>query len=69
MKKIDKFADKDNWQSWIGKEIIKYSQKPFKNGKQINIVVSMKTNPNSNKIGFEVEDGSIVDCHQCKLFN
>lgn len=69
MKKIDKFADKDNWENWIGMKIIKYSQKPFKNGKQVNIAVSMKTNPNSNKMGFEVEDGSIVDCHQCKLFN
>ena len=67
MKKVDKFADKDNWENYIGKEIEKHSGKPFKSGKKTGIAISMGINPNSGKQGFNMDDGTIVDCMQCKL--
>ena len=36
--KIDKFEDCKDWENWIGLEVIKHSKKPFKGGKQIEIV-------------------------------
>jgi hypothetical protein len=66
-KKNDKFAEQDNWLNWIGKTVEKHSGKPFKSGAKSGVIVSVETNPNSNKQGFKMDDGSIVDCFQCKL--
>lgn len=67
MQKVDKFKDQDNWHKWVGLEVIKHSNKPFKSGRHTAIVVEYTTNPHSDKAGFKLNDGSIVDCHQCKL--
>jgi len=55
------------YESWIGSLISKKSNKPFKGGSKIVRIISITTNTYSNKKAFEVSDGSVVDCHQCKL--
>ena len=64
--KIDKFEDCKDWENWIGLEVIKHSKKPFKGGKQIEIVEYLTTNSFSGKQAFILNDESIVDCHQVK---
>ena len=69
-KKVDKFANSTDWDNWIGKQIIKYSGKPFKSGAKIGIVDSIGVNPNSGKKCFIMrEDQTSVDCFQCNLLN
>ena len=65
--KIDKFEDCKDWENWIGLEVIKHSKKPFKGGKQIEIVEYLTTNSFSGKQAFILNDESIVDCHQVKI--
>jgi hypothetical protein len=65
--KIDRITTKDDWKKWIGLNIIKRSNKPFKSGLKIGIPLGMELNPYSGKMAFKMDDGSIVDCHQCKL--
>ena len=65
--KVDKFKHKDDWENWVGCDVIKHSKKPFKGGKQIERVVNITTNPHSFKQAFILEDESIVDCHQVHL--
>lgn len=67
-KKVDKFRDENDWINWKGKEVIKHSKKPFKSGKITGIVVDLTTNPNSGKVAFRMNDESVVDCFQVKLF-
>jgi len=52
---------------FVGKVITKHSGKPFKSGEVEGTVVGFTTNPDTNREGFLMDDGSIVDCHQCKL--
>lgn len=66
--KLNKFEKQDEWPEWVGKEIIKHSKKPFKNGEQVNVVLGLETNPHSGKPAFKVSDDALVDCFQCKLF-
>ncbi len=63
------YKNETDWANWIGKKIIKRSKKPFKSGKQTGIPLALELNPNSNKIGFKMDDSSIVDCHMCELVN
>lgn len=67
MKKIDKFAFSHLWQTWVGKQIVKHSGKPFKSTFKVGVVKDIMVNPYSNKIAFLMDDESLVDCHQCKL--
>lgn len=66
-KKIDKLKNQDDWDNWIGKQVVKYSKKPFKSGKTIGIPVEVTVNPHSNKKAFKMDDNSIVDCFQVAL--
>ncbi len=66
-KKVNRFEDRQNWPNYVGKVVTKHSGKPFKSGDVESTVVSFTTNPDTNREGFLMEDGSIVDCHQCKL--
>jgi len=66
--------DVDNWpheyidyESWVGKEVIKKSGKPFKSSKKIGKVEELAVNLNSSKQAFIMDDDSIVDCYICKL--
>lgn len=63
--KVDKFEHMKDWVNWINHEIIKHSGKPFKSGEKIGIPKELTINPYSNKQAFKMDDGSIVDCHQC----
>jgi hypothetical protein len=65
--RVDKFEHANEWHTWIGKEVVKHSGKPFKSGEQIGSVVAFTTNPHSGKPAFEMNDGSVVDCFQVKL--
>lgn len=69
MKRINKFLEQSNWQNWIGKEIIKHSDKPFKSGSKTAIPLEITINEYSQKTAFKLDDGSVVDCHQCCLKN
>jgi len=55
------------WVSWVDKEIIKHSGKPFKSGYKKGTIISININPNSNKIAFLMDDDSVVDYYQTKL--
>ncbi len=68
MEKVDKFADSANWSTYIGKQVIKHSKKPFKNGSAVNTVKEFTTNPYSGKKAFEMVEGSVVDCFRVKLY-
>ena len=57
------FPEKE-WETWGGLTVEKRSGKPFKSGKKQGIVISKTINTYSNKSGFLMDDGSIVDCHQ-----
>lgn len=68
MKKVDKFIDANNWDEWVGKQIIKHSGKPFKSGPKSATPLSITMNPFSGKKAFKLlECGTVVDCYQCKL--
>lgn len=60
------FKQRMRWSKWINHFVIKKSNKPFKGGLKIAIPISLATNPYSNKMGFLMNDGTIVDCKQCK---
>lgn len=64
---MDKFSTKNEWSSWLGKEIIKHSNKPFKSGFKTGVPKEMVINEHSNKEAFIMNDGSVVDCYQCTL--
>lgn len=66
--KIDKFKYKDDWKYWIGLNIIKHSGKPFKSGSKIEPIKHFTENSKSGKEAFELVDGSVIDCHQVKLY-
>ncbi len=67
-KKVDKFEHSNDWENWVGLQIIKRSGKPFKSGEKVGIVESVEINPNSDKKAFRMkEDQTLVDCHQCQL--
>jgi hypothetical protein len=58
----------NNYNDWVGKQIVKRSKKPFKSTLKIGTVKSLDINPNTNKQAFSfLEDDSLVDCQQCKL--
>jgi len=66
--KIDKFEHQNEWTNWIGLTIEKYSGKPFKSGSKFATPDRVETNPNYGKLAFHlIEDGTLVDCYQCKL--
>lgn len=56
-----------DYSSWVNSEIVKKSNKPFKSGLKVGIVKSMTINPHNPELAFLMNDGSIVNCHQCKL--
>lgn len=66
-KKVHKIYKNPDWINWVGCEIVKHSNKPFKSGNKVGVVKELTTNPHSNKTAFLMDDGSIVDCYQCKL--
>lgn len=66
--KINKFEHESEWESWVGKKVVKHSNKPFKSTFLIGTVVEFTTNPYSNKKAFKMDDDSIVDCQQVKLY-
>jgi hypothetical protein len=55
------------WPEWVEKQIEKKSGKKFKSGNKIGLVMGLEINPNSGKTAFKMDDGTVVDCHQCKL--
>jgi hypothetical protein len=65
--KVDKLSDQDNWMTYIGKKVSKHSNKPFKSGDRLGVPLSLRINEHSGKVAFEMNDGSVVDCHQVKL--
>lgn len=66
--KVNKFATESEWGNWIGKEIVKHSNKPFKSGNLVGVPIGTETNPYSGKKAFRMRDcDSLVDCFQCKL--
>lgn len=58
---------KIDWSTYINKRIEKKSGKPFKSGLKIGIAVEMTINPHKEGPAFLMNDGSIVNCEQCKL--
>lgn len=60
------FPHKENYLTWMGKEIKKRSNKPFKNGEKVDTVLGLIYNEQSEKIAFELSN-SIVDCDKCEL--
>jgi hypothetical protein len=67
-KTIDKLKFENEWESWVGKTVIKHSRKPFKSTFQTGRVKGITINPYSKKKGFLMDDGSIVDCMQVTLY-
>lgn len=65
--KKDKFEFEIDWINWIGKDVKKYSGKPFLDGKRIAKVLAIETNHYSTKLGFKLDNGSTVDCFRCEL--
>jgi len=65
--KTNKFKYQDEWDTWVGKTVIKHSKKPFKSGSIIETPSDIIINPHSKKLGFKFSDENIVDCHQCRL--
>ena len=61
------FKQRMRWTKWVNHMVIKRSNKSFKSGLKSGIVIELTTNPYSNKPGFLMGDGTIVDCYQCKL--
>jgi len=49
----------------VGRKITKRSGKPFKSGNKIGTIKDVKINPHSNKPGFLLEDGSVVNQDVC----
>ena len=43
--KIDKFATEQEWPTWVGQKITKYSHKPFKSGSVIGTPLAIETDP------------------------
>lgn len=62
-----KVFSNSEYETWVGQPIMKFSDKPFKNGKKTNVVKQTTINPHSGKMAFEVEDGSVVNCEMCYL--
>jgi len=56
------------WREWEGKLVVKKSGKPFKSGDKIGKVIVTTINLNSGKPGFLIDNESIVDCYQVKLY-
>ncbi len=55
-------------QGAIGKQVYKTSKKPFKSKRAYNTVSGVTINPHTKRDAFTFEeDGSVVDCHICKL--
>ena len=66
--KVDKFSDAQNWDNYVGKQIVKRSGKPFKSGNKVGVVENMSINPNTGRKAFLMrDDQTLVDCHQCQL--
>lgn len=65
--KVDKFENCNDWRNWVGKEVVKHPNNPFKSTLKTGVVKDYTTNPHSGKDGFLMDDGSIVDCYQVKL--
>lgn len=66
---MNKYKFSNDWENWIGCEVIKHSKKPFKSGKKVGCIINMIVNPYSGKMGFKMDDDSIVDCYQVKLYD
>ncbi len=61
---------KEEYQTWLGRTVMKISKKPFKSGEKLGIPIDIVINPQSPKqaLGFRMkDDDSIVDCSQCQL--
>jgi len=59
--------DATKYHEWIGLTITKKSGKPFKSGLKDGIPLAMAINPYRTGTAFLMNDGSIVNAHQCKL--
>ena len=55
------------YESWVGKDIQKKSNKPFKSTLRIMIPIGMVISHYTNNFAFKFADGTIVDCRVCKL--
>lgn len=56
------------WDSWVGKNILKVSGKPFKSGKKTDIAVAIENNPRTNELAFVLKTcGSLVNCKMCYI--
>ena len=66
--KYNKTITPEDHLTWIGKVICKHSGKRFTTDEKIAVPTGIETNPFSGKQAFVIEDGTLVDCYQCKLF-
>jgi hypothetical protein len=58
---------RSDFESYVDKNVIKASGKPFKSGLLVGTVHSVGVNPYTGKPGFFFyNDDSIVDCYICK---
>lgn len=58
----------ENWESFIGKKVMKTSPKPFKSGKKVNTVKDVVEHPVLKIPAFTFqEDDSVVECRRCVL--
>lgn len=57
-----------DWDNWIGEEVVKFSNKPFKSGQKVGTPIGVETNPHSGKKAFKMTDDSVVDCLRTHLY-
>lgn len=58
----------DQAESYIGKRVVKKSNRPFQSGNKVNTVAGVTTNPHTDKVAFSFEeDPSVVDAFICRV--
>ena len=65
---IHSITQQEVWESWIGKQVVKRSGKPFKSKEKVGIPLAITVSLKSGKESFEMNDGSVVDCYQIQLY-
>lgn len=58
----------DQAESYVGKRVVKKSNRPFQSGDKVNTVAGVTTNPHTGKVAFSFkEDESVVDAFICRV--
>ena len=55
----------NRFDQYVGKQVTKESGKPFRSGEKVGTVIEITTNPHTGLVAFRMDDGSVVDVHQC----